>query len=488
MSHFCSNCGTKLEDNQSFCHICGKAQQVRPAVPAQPIQPVQPAVPAQPIQPAQPAVPAQPIQPAVPAQPIQPAVPAQPIQPAQPAAPAQPIQPVQPAVKQKKTGLIIGISAGAVVIVILIIIGISALLKGPGHDPSDTSRSVGTTQETASPVTDIELIPFPSNLIADTDVNISCNYKAPDVIIPANYRSMDYIVYLQCWADQGSTEALVSVEIPGFTQKYEQKITVTRSETEISIHPPMLTDAAQNLNSSKDAQINVTVTDLNKNKIIVQDSRPVKLYSRYDMQWQDAEGTPYYENILAWVTPEAEEIRQLLRLSADSCNELTSGQLDAIVGYQQVADWSQEQITYAQVVSMMHALASKMGVKYIMSPFSATSTELQRIATPAEVINSAGGLCAETAVTMASAIQATNMHAVLILLPGHMQVAVETWQGSGQYFLIETTALDAAANQEFDTVVNYNMTQEDWTAYLAQDGVVAIDCDLASQLHIQAID
>ena len=36
------------------------------------------------------------------------------------------------------------------------------------------------------------------------------------------------------------------------------------------------------------------------------------LYSRYDMQWMDAQGTPYYENILAWVTPEAEEIRTLL--------------------------------------------------------------------------------------------------------------------------------------------------------------------------------
>ena len=84
MSHFCSNCGTKLEDGQSFCHICGKATPVRPAVP---VQPAQPAVPAQP---AQPAVPVQPAQPAIPVQPAQPAVP---VQPAQPRVPAQAAQP-----------------------------------------------------------------------------------------------------------------------------------------------------------------------------------------------------------------------------------------------------------------------------------------------------------------------------------------------------------------------------------------------------------
>ena len=477
MSRYCINCGTKLEHDKPFCHICGAANPLLE-------QPVQAAAQA-------------PTEPP-PVQTVQPAAPPYPYAPAgytNQAPAAQPYmnqRPAPPPVQKKKTGLFIGIGAGAVILIVLVIVGISGLLKdkNPVQTTTETTRDKVTTKATTtkSVPTGLELIPFPDALVFNSDVNVTCNYQAPEVIIPANYRSMEYIVYLQCWTDRGSSEVLVSVEIPGFTQKYEQKITATRAETEISIHPPLLDNAAQSLNSSKDAQINVTITDLDKNKIIVQDTRPVKLYSRFDMQWQDAEGTPYYENILAWVTPEAEEIRQLLRLSADSCNELTEGALDAIVGYQQVSDWSQETITYVQVFCMMHALSSKMGVKYVMAPFSATSTDLQRVATPAEVINTASGLCAETAVTIASAIQATNMHAVLILLPGHMQVAVETWQDSGQYFLIETTALDAAANQDYESVIDDTMTAEDWSAFMAEDGVVAIDCNLASQLHIQSID
>jgi hypothetical protein len=264
-------------------------------------------------------------------------------------------------------------------------------------------------------------------------------------------------------------------------------IDVSRAETDLKIHPPLLEDAAKSLGTSKDAQLIVTVTDQNSGKVIVQDTNPIKLYSRFDMQWQSEDGTPYYENILAWVTPEAPEIDQMLRLSADSLSELTNGKLDSIIGYQEVDGLTHEQVTAYQVCAMMYTLAAKYNVKYIMAPFSSTSSDLQSIKTPSEVINGAGGLCVETAVTMASAIERTNMHAVIILLPGHAQVAVETWAGSGDYFLIETTALDSAAAKSFDKVV-YVLTKDDWKKYLSQDGYVAIDCDLAEKLNIKSID
>ena len=323
--------------------------------------------------------------------------------------------------------------------------------------------------------------------IGSLETKISCSYSTPEFIIPANYRSLDSIVFLQCWTNQGTTDALVTVEIPGFTQKYQQKVELSRAETELNIHPPLVEDAAKNLNSSKDAQIIITVEDLNTGELIVQDSKNIKLYSRFDMQWWDEDGTPYIENILAWVTPEAPEVNQLLNFSADSANYLSEGVLDSIVGYQYVSDWSETWITYMQVVSMMHAMASTMDVKYINASFSTAGTGLQRVATPAEVLNNAGGLCCETAVTIASAIQSTGMHPVLILLPGHMQTAVETWYGSGEYLLIETTALTDAANENFDNVVSY-LTTDEWFDYLAQDGVTVIDCDFSEQFGIHAID
>lgn len=429
MSRFCRHCGAVLDEGQPFCHVCG-----------------------------------------------------------------QPVAVAQPVVKKAKKGLLILISAVILVVLGSVLAGV-LLKQALANRPRATSRTMrpsttATTSRQPSQTTakQLELIPFPQELMLGRSTTVACSIKVPEVIIPANYRSLDYVVYLQCWTDWGASDVLVSVEIPGFSQKYEQKIAVSRLETEISIRPPLLPDAASHLNSSKEAQIVISVRDLTGDTLVLQESRPVKLYSRYDMQWVDAQGTPYYENILAWVTPEAEEIRTLLRLAADSVNELTEGELNAIVGYQAVPGFSEEQVTYVQVISMMHALSAKLNVKYLMAPFSATSTELQRVATPTQVIQSAGGLCAETAVTIASAIQATDMHAVLIILPGHMQVAVETWRGSGQYFLIETTALDAVLEGNYDAVVNYDMDMAAWNQYLSGDGMIAIDCDLASQLGILAID
>jgi len=80
------------------------------------------------------------------------------------------------------------------------------------------------------------------------------------------------------------------------------------------------------------------------------------------------------------------------------------------------------------------------------------------------------------------------MHPVLILLPGHMQTAVATWYGSGEYYLIETTALTDASNENFDDVVIYYLSPDDWEYYLSQEGYIAIDCDLAEQYGIKSID
>ena len=96
---------------------------------------------------------------------------------------------------------------------------------------------------------------------------------------------------------------------------------------------------------------------------------------------------------------------------------ITNGQINAIVGYQDIG-LSQFDTTYYQAAAMMYTLAKTYQVKYVATPFSSTSSDLQRVATPAEVLNGSAGLCAETAVTIASALQATQMHAVLDIAAG----------------------------------------------------------------------
>jgi hypothetical protein len=476
MAKFCENCGHPLDDGARFCDMCGRSVRSDDAPKEEkPVARLCSGCGAE-----------------VPAGDVfcqkcgtRYEAPAQAPKVQQPAyqPPAAAFAP-PPRKARTNAGMIVGIVLGSVALVAIIAVGIFWWLGKNG-----TPASTAEVTKSPAPVAAVELIPFPDELKIDAGkVDVKCPYTYPDTIIPANYRSLDSIVFMQCSTDRGSAKLLVSVEIPEFTQKYEQMVEVTRAETELKIHPPMLEGAAAALNTSKDAQLIVTVKNLDNDQIIVQDTKPIKLYSRYDMQWQAKDGTPYYENILAWVTPSAPEIDQMLRLSADNLNELTEGGMNAIVGYQEVEGWTHAQVTYAQVCAMMDTLAYTYGVKYVMAPFSPTSSDLQSIKTPSQVLNNAAGLCVETAVTMASAIERTNMHALIILLPGHAQVAVETWYGSGEYLLIETTALDDAAKWNFYGVVVFELDADQWTQYLAQEGYVAIDCDLAEKLHIQSID
>ena len=69
---------------------------------------------------------------------------------------------------------------------------------------------------------------------------------------------------------------------------------------------------------------------------------------------------------------------------------------------------------------------------------------------------------------MASVLQSADMHPMIVFTPGHAQVAVESWSGSGQYFLIETTNLPFDASVDDMNTLTALYSSEDWAEYLSQ--------------------
>ena len=135
-----------------------------------------------------------------------------------------------------------------------------------------------------------------------------------------------------------------------------------------------------------------------------------------------------------------------------------------------------------------------MGVRYNMGPYSLNAT--QRVLMPDAVLASQSGICIETAVLMASVLQSADMHPMIVFTPGHAQVAVESWSGSGQYFLIETTNLPFDASVDDMNTLTALYSSEDWTEYLSQSSqkaqqsggmVYIVDCDLAKILNIKGL-
>lgn len=329
---------------------------------------------------------------------------------------------------------------------------------------------------------------------------ISLSYDTVDTIYPSLYNTYDAFLIIKTGCLSGSRKIVVEAEIPGLTQKYKESITLDSAYRTIYIKPPALTGDL-NLSSAKNAQISVTISDQD-GTLIEAKTFPVTIQSKNDVKWYtDEYGAATQDNILCFLTPEALAISQLKRQAVEEISRMTDGQMESFAGYQG-EKWNHYATTYIQVAGIMRALneMGEMGVRYIMDPFSISSGH-QHVLLPEQVLERRQGLCIETSLVVASALQSAGMHAFLIFPPGHAQVAVEIWddgyfdnisEGEGEYFLIETTALGSAWDKDSiyeegfealsqyyrpDTDVIKYMDQEEWVDYLTQEVEYIIDCD-----------
>lgn len=322
------------------------------------------------------------------------------------------------------------------------------------------------------------------------------NYTLIDEIYPNLYPATNSIVNLAIYTDKDFRDVTVTAEIPGFTQVYEQKLTITPEITYLMIKPPVLSDMPD-LSSAKDTQLIFKITDNITDDIIAQESQLIKLYSIYDYRSNSDEfGVIQNDNILAWMTPESEGVLAVRRNAVAWLEQNLGRDAGMLPGYQPAygyGDGEEANITYIQIAAIQSAI-SAMGVRYNMGPYSLNAT--QRVLMPDAVLASQSGICIETAVLMASVLQSADMHPMIVFTPGHAQVAVESWSGSGQYFLIETTNLPFDASVDDMNTLTALYSSEDWAEYLSQSSqkaqqsggmVYIVDCDLAKILNIKGL-
>lgn len=472
----CRKCGAQASDESKFCPNCGaNIQELQPS--AQPPAAQQPPVqvpPAQMPYSPQPTIvpPAQPraftphsaMPPRAQTPPVQPYTQRPPIQQAAWQTPPAVNQPAQYSTAQRKNAIIpIAIAVGAVIILAIVFM---------------LTRGKGTS------------LPAVSYSYINEDVDPEIQYTITDTVFPSLYRTLDSLVSLTATCECGTRDVLVKVEVPGFSQSYEQKMTLSPQITKINIRPPMLTGDI-NLNTEKDAQLVLSVTDVESGKTLVQDSKNIRIMSKYDVVWWTEEyKDSNNDNILAWMTPDSPSVLKLKRDAVDYLSYVTNGELNSIVGYQ---DYGYDDITdntWVQAVAIMGAMSDYDYIRYNNASFSISSDVQQRVMLPDDVMKSQSGICIETSLLVASALQSAGMHTMLIFPPGHAQVAVETWPNTGDYFLIETTMLPMPANKDgFNKAVQL-LSKQEWQGYIDGTGsytlgqCYVLDCELGKKLSI----
>ncbi len=342
-------------------------------------------------------------------------------------------------------------------------------------------------------------------------------YEHIETIYPSLYNSYNNFLTVKLGCLQGEREIIVECEVPGLSQRVSQSYQIGSGLTVINIKPPASKERL-NLDAAQDSQLEVKIVDKNDQSILIdQQSFPVHIASRNDFEWYSEEfGEITMDNILCFLAPGSDAIEELKRDAVNELSAMTEGYMNSMVGYQgpffqkdNNGDGSidgAEMInaefvtTLSQTAALMRAM-SERGVVYSMDPFSFDQSS-QHIKFPDQVLKQKSGLCIETSLVIASALQSMGMHTFLVLPTGHAMVAVETWEGSGAYFLIETTSIPNKQSDFLDDINfflndwqgeykkdydNFPITfysYEEWARYLEEHDCYVIDCSDGAMLGL----
>lgn len=316
-------------------------------------------------------------------------------------------------------------------------------------------------------------------------------------VYPNAYPSANSLVNLDILSSEVNKEIAIEVELDGLTQKYEQKERLRPGYNYLMIKPAVLS-SLDNLDSSRDTQLNVKVTDVASGEVLVQESKTVALHSIYDMNWYTNEfGATSRFNILSWLRPESEVVQNVNRIAIEYLETTFGSQYAMLPGYQNGYGLNEAQTVALQVGAIQTAISS-CGVRYKTDSYSFGAA--QHVLTPDQVIKGKSGLCIETSLLMASCLESLGMHTILAFPPGHAQVFVETWSGSGEYLLVETTALPYAGISltddgviQYDEVLQLVVGNGNFDEYLSRMGCEAsdlylVDSSLRVPMGLQGIE
>lgn len=276
--------------------------------------------------------------------------------------------------------------------------------------------------------------------LANADFAISCDdtleWSPPQQVFTGFYPNQPSLLALSF---RSAAPALlrVSVSIPGFTQ--EQSVTEEAGPTfrAQAFKPPLLGAAALDAlvgPRQRAAQVRVTIQNEQRGGQTVCDaSAPVTLLSRQWMRWSDpttGDNSPY---LAGWVTPQASVITDLVgRVAARvALAPQNYDNLPALYGYDQ--GQATADAVRAQVNAIFDTLQFTYHLRYAADTILYGRDASQLIQLPKDVLSSPTptGMCVETTVIMAAAVERLGMRPYIVLVPGHAFLGVALGADSG---------------------------------------------------------
>lgn len=238
--------------------------------------------------------------------------------------------------------------------------------------------------------------------------------------------------------------ASLTVSIPGFTQPQTVESTSATGFRAATFKPPLLApNTLDTLTGTERRQAQIVVQYTAGTRTLCATSAPVTLISRQWIQWRDSvTGVDETPLLAGWVTPDDPSITKLIGRASQRLNThpVAYDNLPALYGYNQGMTTSQE--TRDQVNALFDTLQFDYHLHYAADNIPFTSDASQQVQTPRDILTSTAptGMCVETTVILASAVERLGMRPYIVITPTHAflgvavgagpQASIEYWETS----------------------------------------------------------
>ncbi len=264
----------------------------------------------------------------------------------------------------------------------------------------------------------------------------------------------DFVIVTIDNANALPVKVTVQSDIPGYTDKASDTVTVAANGTEEVRQNPRLTQAGyDSLNSQHPADLHVVVSYLESGqpRTILDQTSQTLITSRDDFPWSIKGFTPQenFDLVVAMITPTDPSVNALIRTAReyDPSGAMTSG-------YD--SDLDENGTVWQRLSDIWEAEANDYSLAYISTPITFTSGSSQRIRLPGEVLDQSSGNCIELTLLYAAAVEFLGMRPALVIVPGHAYVAVSLDTADSSYYFIETTMIGSAT---FDQAVTTGLAE-----------------------------
>jgi hypothetical protein len=317
----------------------------------------------------------------------------------------------------------------------------------------------------AAAYTWVGLRSFTAYRAANANYAVPCGtyvtWSPPSAVYTAFYPNLTSIVTVR-YRSPTPQILRIALGIPQLTQEQSVEVQAGPTFQARTFKPPLIGGSALDAlvgPRQSEGQLHLRV-QLGGNTIC-DTSTAVTLYSRQVMRWLDPIDGDNAGYLAGWVTPQADVIRDLAGHAAGWIEQHPGAYPDttALHGYDQARARAAD--VREQVDALFDTLQNVYHVHYAQDnvPYDRDATQLIQL--PRDVLSSQAptGMCVETTVILASAVERLGMRPYIIIVPGHAflgvalgapaAASIEYWETSDLNGGITGSQANAHGNAEY---------------------------------------